>query len=157
MKKGERKGARNCTQKTQILVSFWFRYSLVSLQDPDTFEKYCDTPPTSIAILLQKYALPLAESSIYATNLYHDTPPICIAIFLQKYSGQGSLEHSQKGVGKGMDKKVTKNEKKVTKKWPKTREKGDLPLFGDPLLRDIESEKVTKNDKGDRTPFSDIF
>ena len=41
------------------------------------------------------YALPVAESSIYTTNLYHDTPPICIAILLQKYQGQGSLEHSQ--------------------------------------------------------------
>ena len=31
------------------------------------------------------YALPVAESSIYTTNLYHDTPPICIAILLRKY------------------------------------------------------------------------
>ena len=46
--------------------------------DPDTFEKYPDTLPISMAILLQMYALPLAESSIYITNLYHDTPPICI-------------------------------------------------------------------------------
>ena len=52
---------------------------------PPSFEKYRDTPPISIAILLQKYALLLAESSIYTTNLYHDTPPICIAILLQKY------------------------------------------------------------------------
>ena len=37
-----------------------------------------DTPPISITILLRKYAILLAESSIYATNLYHDTPPICI-------------------------------------------------------------------------------
>ena len=56
-----------------------------STLDPDTFEKYRDTPPISIAILLQKYALLLAESSIYTTNLYHATPPICIAILLQKY------------------------------------------------------------------------
>ena len=63
--------------------------------DPDTFEKYRDTPPISIAILLHKYALLLAESSIYTTNLYHDTPPICIAILLQKCWGQGSLRHSQ--------------------------------------------------------------
>ena len=54
-----------------------------------------DTPPISIAILLQKYALLLAESSIYTTTLYHDTPPICIAILFQEYSGQGSLEHPQ--------------------------------------------------------------
>ena len=40
-----------------------------------TFEKYRDTPPISIAILLHKYALLLAESSIYTTNLYHDMPP----------------------------------------------------------------------------------
>ena len=53
--------------------------------DTDIFEKYRDTPPISIAILLQKHALPLAESSTYTTNLYHDMPPICIAILLQKY------------------------------------------------------------------------
>ena len=56
--------------------------------DLDTFEKCRDTPPISIAILLQKYALLLAESSIYTTNLYHDTPPICLAMLLQKYEGQ---------------------------------------------------------------------
>ena len=61
---------------------------------PDTFKKYRDTPPICIAILLQKYALSLAETSIYTTNLYHDTAPMSIAILLQKYSGQGSLEHS---------------------------------------------------------------
>ena len=58
---------------------------VASTPDPDTFEKYRGTPPISIAILLQKYTLLLAESSIYTTNLYHDTPPICIAILLQKY------------------------------------------------------------------------
>ena len=58
---------------------------VTSTPDPDIFEKYRDTPPVSIAILLRKYALPLAESSIYTTNLYRDTPPICIAILLQKY------------------------------------------------------------------------
>ena len=47
--------------------------------DPDTFEKYRDTPPISIA------PSSLAESSIYTTKLYHDTAPICIAILLQKY------------------------------------------------------------------------
>ena len=49
--------------------------------DPDTFEKYRDTPPISIAILLQKYALLFAETSIYTTkfvsryasHLYRDT------------------------------------------------------------------------------------
>ena len=46
-----------------------------STPDPDTFEKYRDTPPISIAILLQKYALLLAESS-------EDTPPVCIMIHL---------------------------------------------------------------------------
>ena len=56
-----------------------------STPDPNTFEKYRDTPPISIAILLQKYALRLAESSIYTTNLYHDMPPISIAILLRKY------------------------------------------------------------------------
>ena len=56
-----------------------------STPDPDTFGKYRDTPPICIAILLQKYALFLAERSIYTTNLYHDTAPICIAILLQKY------------------------------------------------------------------------
>ena len=53
--------------------------------NPDTFEKYRDTPPISITILLQKYALFLAESSIYTTYLFHDTPHICIAMLLQEY------------------------------------------------------------------------
>ena len=59
------------------------------------FEKYRDIFSISIAILLQKYALLLAESSIYTTNLHHDTAPISIAILLQKYQDQGSLEHPQ--------------------------------------------------------------
>ena len=53
--------------------------------DPDILEKYRDTPPISIAILLQKYGLLLAESSLYTSKLYHDAPPIFIAILLQKY------------------------------------------------------------------------
>ena len=56
-----------------------------STPDPNIFGNHRDAPPTSIAILLQNYALLLAESSIYTTSLYHDTPPICIAILLQKY------------------------------------------------------------------------
>ena len=52
---------------------------------PILLQKSRDTPPISIAILLQKYALFLAESSVYTANLYHDTPPFCIAILLQKY------------------------------------------------------------------------
>ena len=46
--------------------------------------KRIDASPISIAILLEKHALLLAES-IYTTNLYHDTAPICITIILQKY------------------------------------------------------------------------
>ena len=59
--------------------------SVTSTPNPDTFEKYCDTPPISTAMLLQKHALRVAESSLYTSNLYHDTPPICIAILSQKY------------------------------------------------------------------------
>ena len=52
-----------------------------STPDPNTSEKYRDTPPISIAILLQKYALLSAEStnihhqfvSRYASHLYRDT------------------------------------------------------------------------------------
>ena len=62
---------------------------------PILLKKYRDTHPIPIAILLQKYAPLLAESSIHTTNLYHDTPPICIDDTLQKYLCQGSLEHSQ--------------------------------------------------------------
>ena len=47
---------------------------VTSTPDPDTFEKCRDTPPISIAMLFQKYAL-LAESNIY-------TPPVCIMIRL---------------------------------------------------------------------------
>ena len=39
-----------------------------STSEPDTFEKYRDTPPMSIATLSQKYALLLAESSIYSVS-----------------------------------------------------------------------------------------
>ena len=56
-----------------------------STPDPNTFENYRDTPPQFYRDTFAKYALLLAESSIYTTNLYHDTPPICIAILLQKY------------------------------------------------------------------------
>ena len=73
------------------IVRFWcakrpivFR-GVTSTPDPDTCEKYRDTPPICIAIFWQKYALLLAESSIYTTNLYHDTPPICIVIPFQKH------------------------------------------------------------------------
>ena len=48
---------------------------------PILLQKYRDTPPISIVILLQKYALLLTESSIY-------TPPICITIrlpFVSRY------------------------------------------------------------------------
>ena len=40
-----------------------------SALDPDTFEKYRDTPAISVATLLQNYALFLAESCIYTNNL----------------------------------------------------------------------------------------
>ena len=76
--------ACSVTVSRHMVVSSVFR-RVKSTPDPDTFEKYRDTPPISIAILLQKYALLLAESSIYTTNLYHDTPPICISMLLQKY------------------------------------------------------------------------
>ena len=73
--------------------SISFRRTKSKTPDPGTFENYRDTPPISIAILLQKYALFLAESSMYTTNVYGNAAPICIAILLQKY--QGSLEHPQ--------------------------------------------------------------
>ena len=52
--------------------------------DPDTSEKYHETSPISIAILWQKYALLLAESGMYTSNLYRDAFP-SIAMLLQKY------------------------------------------------------------------------
>ena len=68
---------------------------------PYNFEKCRDPPPISIAILLQKYAALLEESSIYTTNLYRGTAPICIAILVQKYSGHGSLAHMRTRIGAG--------------------------------------------------------
>ena len=53
--------------------------------DPNTSEKYRDTPPISIAMLVQKYALLLTESSIYTTHMYHDRVPIWAAMLLQNY------------------------------------------------------------------------
>ena len=71
-------------ERTNRIIIVFFRRAK-STPDRDTFEKCRDTPPTSVAIILQKSALLLAESSIYITNLYHDTAPIWIAILLQKY------------------------------------------------------------------------
>ena len=82
----ETRGRVNCQQKLRRVKA---------TPDPNTFEKYRDTPPISIAILLQKYAF-LAESNIYNTNLYHDLPPICIAKTFAEVWGQGSLPHSKK-------------------------------------------------------------
>ena len=59
--------------------------------DPDIFEKYRDTPPMSIATLLQTYSLS-ADSSICTsstTNLNHDTAPNCIAILFAEILGPG--------------------------------------------------------------------
>ena len=50
------KGAQN------DYIHTFFR-QVMSTPDPDTFEKYSDAPPISIAIRLQKHALFLAESS----------------------------------------------------------------------------------------------
>ena len=63
-----------------LLLTAIFR-RVKSTPDPDTFEEYRDAPPISIAILLQKYALLLAESkyiqhqfvSRYGSHLYRDT------------------------------------------------------------------------------------
>ena len=52
-----------------------------STPDPDAFEKCRDTPPVSIAVLLQNYALLLAVAAVH-------TPPMCITIrlpFLSRY------------------------------------------------------------------------
>ena len=60
---------------------------------PDTSEKYRDTPPNSIVILLQKYVLLLQEIVLYTTNLSHDAVLIGIAILLRKGKGQGLMKH----------------------------------------------------------------
>ena len=67
---------------------------VTSTPDPKSYEKYRGTPPISIAIVLQKYALFLPESLIviYTTSLCHDMAPLCIPIFLQKYEDQGAFE-----------------------------------------------------------------
>ena len=67
--------------------------------DPDTFEKFRDTPPISIAILLQKFALLLPESSIYTTNL---------SSCRKRSPGKGVWQNSGK-------EKVTEASEKVTK------------------------------------------
>ena len=52
--------------------------------DPDTFEKYRDTPPSSWQRVV--YAPPICITIRLL---------ICIAMLLQKYWGQGSVEHPQ--------------------------------------------------------------
>ena len=60
-----------------------------STPDPDTFEKYRDTPPISVAILSPKYALLLADNCICTSNVYHNTPPICIAMLCRNIGVRG--------------------------------------------------------------------
>ena len=66
-----------------------------STPDPNTSEKYRDTPPISIAILLQKYALLSAES----TNIHHQFVSRCAShLYRDTFAevlGQGSLGHPQ--------------------------------------------------------------
>ena len=58
-----------------------------STADPDTFEKHRDhTPPISIAILLQKYALFFRQKVAYIHHQFVSRyGSHRIAIFLQKY------------------------------------------------------------------------
>ena len=74
----DKKLLRYCLQQSQI--DPWPRYLV---------QKHHNTPPICIAILLQKYALFLAESSIYTTNLYHDAAPICIRDTFAEVLGSG--------------------------------------------------------------------
>ena len=76
------------------------QYKLEAYCNTCRLEVYCDTflrsgggwgfwhsSDISITMLLQQYALLLAESSIYTTNVYHETASICIPnpILLQKH------------------------------------------------------------------------
>ena len=67
------------------LFTVFFR-RVKSTPDPDTSEKYRDTPPISMAYFCKSMPPLLAESSIYTTNLYHDTAPICITILYAWHS-----------------------------------------------------------------------
>ena len=44
--------------------------------EPDTFEKFRDTPPISVAMFLPKHVLVLVGNDMYTTHLYHHTAPI---------------------------------------------------------------------------------
>ena len=57
--------------------------------DPDTSEKYRDTPPVSVARLWQNYALFLAEGSIYTTNLYPIRFPFVSRYFCRSIRARG--------------------------------------------------------------------
>ena len=68
----------------ELLRELWFSHCTIRTSEstpyPDTCEKYRDTPPISIAILLQKYASSWQKVA--------HTPPICITIrlpFVSRY------------------------------------------------------------------------
>ena len=68
---------------------------VTSIPDGDAFEKYCDTPPIYITMLLQKkYAFLMVGSDVYTTNLYVGTPPICTTMLVQKCQGRTTNSHS---------------------------------------------------------------
>ena len=70
-----------------------------STPDPDDFEKYCDTPPVSNAMLSQRHEILLAESRIYTTNLYHDAASIWYRDTFAEVLGSGVVfEYSQCGL-----------------------------------------------------------
>ena len=50
------------TQKIVTLSTPQIQESQIN-PDPDTSENYCDTPPTSFVMFLQKHALRLAETA----------------------------------------------------------------------------------------------
>ena len=62
--------------------------------DCDTLEKYHRTPPIPIVILMPKYTLLLAGSSVCTTHVYHDAAPIHITM-LCGGNRSGLLEHPQ--------------------------------------------------------------
>ena len=97
---------------------------VTSTPDPFTFEKHRNKPPISIAILLQKYALFLAESSVYQKRSGDPNPSIFRKVLPYKWGGV------------------------LPYKWEAYCSTNRRRIAGFPFLRSLEARKVRRHKWG---------